>query len=426
MSAIIDALLHQARLYANDNDMRAEKAFSAVIENDAFNIEARTFLARNAMQTGQPEKALEHLEIAIRVHSNNPALWRSLGLTHLALTQWPQAQSALEKCLSLAPNMHAARLHLGKALEHQGKNDAATKTYLLALSQAQRDGIWLNAETTPPWLTKDIGHAVNVANKGRHTIYERCMQELYARFESTELMRVDQCLKGVLGFENTLSGNKKQKPTFMYFPGLPESPIIEPSLFPWHEYIESQYASIRTEAEGILSQRSALSPFLELGDNDKISDYLGGQKPNWDAYFFYRHGGKLQPHHDECPITSTTLESLPLVRIEDHAPEICFSVLTPGTHILPHHGVSNVRLVMHLPLIVPENCAINVDGEIHAWKEGECVVFDDTFLHEAWNHGRSTRTILLMDVWNPHLTEVERLAVTHLIEGMGEFNRSAL
>jgi hypothetical protein len=28
-----------------------------------------------------------------------------------------------------------------------------------------------------------------------------------------------------------------------------------------------------------------------------------------------------------------------------------------------------------------------------------------------------------MDAWNPYLTEAERLAMTELIEGIGEFNR---
>ncbi len=47
-------------------------------------------------------------------------------------------------------------------------------------------------------------------------------------------------------------------------------------------------------------------------------------------------------------------------------PEVMFSVLTPGTHILPHRGVTNTRVVCHLPLVVPEDCALVVGGERHA------------------------------------------------------------
>jgi aspartate beta-hydroxylase len=92
-------------------------------------------------------------------------------------------------------------------------------------------------------------------------------------------------------------------------------------------------------------------------------------------------------------------------------------VLNPQTHIKPHYGVTNTRLVMHLPLLVPPDCALNViDAGAHVWQEGRLVMFDDTFEHEAWNRSDSTRVILLMDCWNPHLTPVEQQACTRLIE----------
>ena len=424
MTAIIQALLNQARQYVENNDKRAEKAFATVLENDAFNVEARTFLARVAMQSGKPQLAFEHLQIATRVNPANAALWRSLGLAHIALDQWPQAQIALEQCLQLAPRMHAARLHLGKAFEQQGLHNDAVKTYLKALSEAQREGLWLDESTTPPWLQKDILHAADIANRGRLEIYDSLMQPLFNRFGADDLQRVDRCVKGVLGFENLKAMSKLQKPTFMYFPDLPETPVFDRRLFPWFEQLENNFLPIRDEVEKILERKNAVSPFLALGEKDKASDYLGGEHPNWDAYFFYRHGEKFEQHHLECPNTAATLESLPLVRISEHAPEICFSILTAGTHILPHYGTSNIRSVVHLPLIVPDNCALKVQDELIPGKAGECFAFDDTFLHEAWNRGNSHRAILLMDTWNPYLSEVERICLGELIKTIGHFNRS--
>ncbi len=422
MSALVNALLEQARRYAQDQDPRAEKAFSTVLENDAFNAEARTFLARAAMQAGKPLQANEHLQVATRVNPKNAALWRSLALSQMALEQWPEAQAAFEKCLQLAPKMHAARLHLGKVFEQQGQHNAAMKAYLQALSEAQREGLWLSAESTPPWLAQDINHAMNLANKGRAEIYQSLMAPLRERFGSEDLQRVDLCVKGILGFEQLASANPKQRPTFMLFPGLPETHVFDRALFPWFEQLENDVKAIRLEAEQVLSQQQGLSPFLSLSETDKASDYLGGQQPNWDAYFFYRHGEKFAESHADCPHTSAALDALPLVRIDGHAPEICFSVLTPGTHILPHYGTSNIRTVVHLPLIVPENCALKVLGTVIAGKAGNCFAFDDTFLHEAWNRGPSTRVILLMDTWNPHLTEVEKLALADVVAQTGAFN----
>jgi aspartate beta-hydroxylase len=423
MSAVINALLDQARRYARDRDGRAGKAFALVLENDAFNVEARTFLARAALQAGKAREALEHLDIAVRVASDNAALWRSLGLAHIALGQWPEAQGALERCLQLAPKMHAARLHLGKVLEQQGEHSAAMKTYLRALSEAQRDGLWLDAESTPQWLMDDVRHAVAVANLGRHELYDALMQPLRARFGLDDLRRIDVCVKGILGFEAPQAGHPKQKPTFMYFPGLPDTPVFERSLFPWFELLESRCADIRAEAETVLSAQHGLSPFLSLGEKDRVGDYLGGTQPHWDAYFFYRHGEKYAEHHAACPNTAAALESLPLLRITEHAPEICFSVLGADSHILPHYGTTNIRSVVHLPLIVPDGCALKVLDSVITGKAGECFAFDDTYLHEAWNRGTGPRVILLMDTWNPHLSEVEKLALTDVLAQTGRFSR---
>jgi aspartate beta-hydroxylase len=80
--------------------------------------------------------------------------------------------------------------------------------------------------------------------------------------------------------------------------------------------------------------------------------------------------------------------------------------------------------VMHLPLVVPSDCALRlVDRGEHVWREGELVLFDDTYLHEAWNRSDRTRVVLLMDCWNPHLTAVEKQALVLLIEAIGGLHR---
>jgi aspartate beta-hydroxylase len=103
---------------------------------------------------------------------------------------------------------------------------------------------------------------------------------------------------------------------------------------------------------------------------------------------------------------------------------VLFSVFTTGTHLLPHRGVTNTRVVGHLPLLVPEDCALSVGGEIHVWRPGEVVVFDDTYEHEAWNRSPRTRVVMIFDTWNPYLTEAERAAVTDLVTAIGDFRRA--
>jgi aspartyl/asparaginyl beta-hydroxylase (cupin superfamily) len=63
---------------------------------------------------------------------------------------------------------------------------------------------------------------------------------------------------------------------------------------------------------------------------------------------------------------------------------------------------------------VPEDCGIRVGGHTRCWHPGQCLFFDDSFLHEAWNWSRRHRTVLIFDVWHPALTLIERSALTRL------------
>jgi aspartate beta-hydroxylase len=145
-----------------------------------------------------------------------------------------------------------------------------------------------------------------------------------------------------------------------------------------------------------------------------------GTAPSWNGYYFYRHGIRRDENCACCPVTSAALDQLPLSRVREHGPEILFSVFTAGTHLLPHRGVTNTRVVGHLPLIVPKDCALKVGGEIHVWQEGEVVVFDDTYEHEAWNRSEETRVLLIFDLWNPYLTEAEQVGVVDIVEAIGD------
>jgi len=95
---------------------------------------------------------------------------------------------------------------------------------------------------------------------------------------------------------------------------------------------------------------------------------------------------------------------------------VFFSILKAGAHIPAHTGVTNVRSVVHLPLIVPEGCEFRVGGETRPWRAGEAFAFDDTSEHEAWNRSGDDRAVLIIDVWNPHLSEHERSMVGQLYE----------
>jgi aspartyl/asparaginyl beta-hydroxylase (cupin superfamily) len=96
-----------------------------------------------------------------------------------------------------------------------------------------------------------------------------------------------------------------------------------------------------------------------------------------------------------------------------------FSMLAPRTHIPPHTGVANTRLVCHLPLIVPPDCGFRCGATSCEWHIGKAFVFDDTIEHEAWNDSDELRVVLIVDLWPPALDEVDREMVSTIIGAAG-------
>ena len=105
-------------------------------------------------------------------------------------------------------------------------------------------------------------------------------------------------------------------------------------------------------------------------------------------------------------------------------PTAFFSILKPRTHLPAHTGVSNTRTIVHLPLIVPPGCRFRVGGETREWREGECLFFDDTIEHEAWNDSDELRAVLIFDTWNPHLSPAERDMLRALFGAMARTGTS--
>lgn len=352
-----------------------------------------------------------------------------LGAAQLAAGNFSAAVQALRQAVHQAPELFVERLRLGMALERLGQPHDALTAYFGALRTAQNQGRWLSNETTAPGLRDAVRHAMRYVDMGRLAWFRRMLEPLQQRYGVDEMRRVERCLDAYLGEHAVPMPDPRQRPKFLYFPDIPSQPYYPRERFPWHDALEAATDWMREELRSVLAREQSLEAFLGApppGQSQQAMLQSSGSQPAaWDAYFFYRHGERYDTNAAACPRTAALLDSLPLTRIRDHAPETLFSVLSPGTHILPHTGVTNVRLVTHLPLIVPPDCALRVGGETHVWQEGRCVTFDDTFEHEAWNRSSETRVVLILDSWNPDLTEAERVAVTVLIGAIGDFNAAS-
>lgn len=422
-------LARSARNHAERGETAlAKMVYAQWLQREPDAIEALAFLGRNALMSNQVERSIELLERATALQPEQGEILQDLGIAYRRQNRFDEAMTTLRRAIAIDPSQRRSRLHLGAIQESRGQIHEALVNYFAAVSTAQGKGLWRNRETTPAPLLSMVEHAIAVIERERPLLLDRSIAPLRERYGRDALLRVEQALAMYLEQMPTTYADPRQKPTFLYFPGLPTTPWFERALFPWYEELESRYSEIRDELLAVVQDSEELVPFLDSPVNVQGLPFMGSTgaskaDPQWDAYFFHRHGIRYDEHCAKCPTTTAALDAVPIVRIRDHAPECLYSVLSPGAHILSHRGVTNTRTVTHLPLIVPGNGALRVAGEARAWQEGRCFSFDDTFLHEAWNHSDQTRVVLLLDSWNPHMTDVEQLAVAELVAAIGDFSQ---
>ncbi len=171
-------------------------------------------------------------------------------------------------------------------------------------------------------------------------------------------------------------------------------PIYDKAVFPWTKAIEAEWPAIRAELDRVLTRQDDLPGFHELSsDVATISQDRG-----WKTFVLCGYGFRSQANIDQCPETWRICQNIPGLTTA------MFSILEPGKHLPPHRGPYNGVLRLHVGLIVPEpreQLGIRVENEVYRWREGEAVVFDDAYEHEAWNRTDKTRVVLFVDFRKP-------------------------
>jgi aspartate beta-hydroxylase len=334
----------------------------------------------------------------------HPALWANLASSLKALGRRAEEMDAIEKALQLEPRHLSALLQKGAYLEESGDLRSAARTYQNALTCVPP-----GAELAPA-IREAVGHARRLVEADLAALTAALEEPLAAireRHGGERQRRVDLCLEALMGKRSVFYS----QPTWMYFPELPAIEFFERADFPWLDAIEAVSDEIRAELLRVLvADREGLQPYIDFPPDMPLDQFRElNRSRRWSAYFLWNQGAAEAGHIARCPLTARVLEAVPLrPRVEARAPTAFFSILDADTKIPPHTGVTNTRLTVHLPLIVPPGCGFRVGGTTREWQPGKAWVFDDTIQHEAWNSSDTPRAILIFDIWNPLLTGVER------------------
>jgi beta-hydroxylase len=171
-------------------------------------------------------------------------------------------------------------------------------------------------------------------------------------------------------------------------------PIYDSRVFPWVAAIEREWPAIRAELDQVLTRKDDLPGFHEIS-SDVVTI---SQDRDWKTFMLAGYGLRSAANIASCPQTWRICQKIPGLLT------VMFSILEPGKHLPPHRGPYNGVLRLHLGLIVPEprdRLGIRVENELYRWTEGEAVVFDDAYEHEAWNKTAHTRVVLFVDFVKP-------------------------
>ena len=204
------------------------------------------------------------------------------------------------------------------------------------------------------------------------------------------------------------------QPLVLAYPYLPAIQFFDRALFPWLERLEAATPVIRAELEALLADPgpdgvAGFAPYVAYPAGVPVNRWAAlNHSDAWAARFLIEHGIDNAPVRARCPQTAALLDSLPLFDLPGRGPVAFFSLLKPHTKIPPHTGATNIRTIIHLPLIVPEGCVFRVGNATRPWVEGEAFAFDDTIEHEATNPTDALRAVLIIDAWNPFISDLER------------------
>jgi beta-hydroxylase len=179
---------------------------------------------------------------------------------------------------------------------------------------------------------------------------------------------------------------------FYAFSRLKNTAYIDVNHFPELKLLQDNWEMIRDEAVG-LNQASRIKASDDLDDLGFNSFFRTG----WKRFYLKWYGATLTSANQLCPNTVALINKIPSIK------GAMFTMLPPGARLVKHRDPYAGSLRYHLGLVTPnsDDCYIDVDGQKYSWRDGEAVIFDETFIHFAENRTDKNRIILFLDVKRP-------------------------
>ena len=345
----------------------------------------------------------------------------------LAAGRQDAAMELLQAALTEQPRQEIVHLWLGALLAQQGRSMMAAEHFHLCFSINPELEKMPSTPNAPAQMAQSVRQALALLRQHFIRLHLQILSELESEAGKEALQRVRDCIDIQHGRKKPVFADELQRPGAVYVPGIPPQPWFERDEIDGIHQLEKAAGPILEELLVLLNDDEAdFSPYVHKGPGVPAAmDNLAGET-DWSSYHLYKEGERQQEHCQRCPETVAAVDRMPMPTCEGNAPEVFFSILKPGAHIKPHFGVANTKLAVHLALIIPGDCALRCGPETRGWSEGKCIIFDDSFEHEAWNRSDSLRAVLILEAWNPYLSDIEKTALTALCNAISEWEQPLL
>jgi aspartyl/asparaginyl beta-hydroxylase (cupin superfamily) len=369
-----------------------------------------------AMRRGDAASALKCVGEAEAVAPQDPHVKMQKALIHRMSGALPAALAALDEALALDPYNFLALLSKGAVVEKLEGSRVAARVYENAIKLAPAEA------NLPPNLKSPLARAREVVEETREAL-AKYLADQVGSVDAAGSELAQKRLEEAIGVYAGVRRVYQHEPLLLHYPRLPAIPFYPRELFPWLPELEAATPVIRAELEGALATHmEAFSPYIQFPADAPVNQWEElNHSRRWSSLFLWKDGTRNDAVCAACPKTAALLGKLPMAHQPGFAPTAMFSALEANTRIPAHTGSTNVRLLCHLPLVLPGPARFRVGNETRAWEMGKAWVFDDTIEHEAWNDADQLRVILIFDVWNPYLEPGERERINAMMAARNAF-----
>lgn len=418
MSQAVEKLVQAATAMVNAGQWeQGEKAWHEVNRLQPNHPKALFALGFHAYRRGELGVARRWLDACVSHAPKDMLAWLTLASVVREQADLQEEGQCLTKALAVDPYHLPAMLLMADWHERAGQKPASVALYRNALKVAPHRSQW------PESLRPQLSRAAVIVQRHSDALINYLDEHLTLQMATLPPPQQSRWREAVSIF----SGHSKPyvaQCNQLTVPRLPAIPFFEREQFPWLAQLEAKTDVIREELVAVLATaQNDFSPYIAYQPGQPVNQWADlNHSQRWSAFHLWRGGEEVQENTARCPQTADLLRQGQLAEIAGLCPNVLFSALAPHTHIPPHHGETNARLVAHLPLVVPPKCYLRVGYEQREWRVGETLIFDDCLEHEARNDSDELRVVLIFDLWNPLLSNAERQMVQAMTAAMRTFN----